>query len=142
MDDRKLNDRTMGDQLMDDKVASTIMARFGKAFFRKDRTLLADVITPDAQWHFAFGSDVPDGRVRVGVDGFLQGAAENDALFERLRFEDVVCSALGGDRIVMSYLLDGKHRGGAAFRLRGIELITLRDGRIALKDVFWKQYQP
>ncbi len=124
---------------MDDQAASAIMARFGKAFFRRDRALLADAITEDAQWHFAFGPDAPDGRVRVGVDGFLQGAAENDALFERLRFEHVVCRALGDDALVMTYLLDGKHRDGAPFRLRGVELITVRDGKIALKDVFWKQ---
>ena len=127
---------------MDDQAASTLMARFGKVFFRKDRALLAEVITLDAQWHFAFGADAPDGRVRAGIDGFLQGASENDALFERLRFEDVVCRALGDDRIVMTYLLDGKHRNGAGFRLRGIELVTVRDGRIAIKDVFWKQYRP
>lgn len=124
---------------MDDQAAGAIMARFGKAFFRKDRALLADVITEDAQWHFAFGADAPHGRVRIGVDGFLRGAAENDAMFERLRFEDVVCRALDDDALVMTYRVDGRHRAGAAFTLRGIELIGLRAGRIALKDVFWKQ---
>jgi ketosteroid isomerase-like protein len=125
---------------MDDDTARDIVARFGRAFFRKDAHLLAEVITEDAQWHFAFGPDAPDGRVRIGVDGFLRGAAENDAMFERLRFEDVECRALGDDRIVMTYLLDGRRRGGEPFSLRGVELITVRDGRIALKDVFWKQY--
>jgi len=127
---------------MDDVTAAALMQRFGKAFFSRDRALLAETVTDDVQWHFAIGSDGPHGRVRIGVDGILQGIQENDALFERLRFTDVVCHAVGADRIVMTYLLDGKHRDGDAFSLRGIELITVRDGRVAVKDVYWKQAVP
>lgn len=127
---------------MDDTTAAQIMQRFGKAFFNRDPALLEQAVTADAQWHFAFGPDGPDGRVRQGVAGFLQGAQENDALFERLRFTEVVCRGLGADQIVMTYLIDGQHRGGDAFQLRGIELITVRDGKLALKDVFWKQSRP
>ena len=58
---------------MDDIAATQVMQRFGKAFFNRDPALLAQAITADAQWHFAFGPDSPDGRVRTGVDGFLQG---------------------------------------------------------------------
>ena len=127
---------------MDDIAATQVMQRFGKAFFNRDPALLVQAITADAQWHFAFGPDSPDGRVRTGVDGFLQGARENDALFERLRFNDVVCRGFGADQIVMTYLIDGQHRGGDAFSLRGIEIITVRDGKLARKDVFWKQSRP
>ena len=123
---------------MDDATAEAVMARFAGAYFNRDAARLAEAITPDAEWHFAFGSDVPDGRVRRGVEGFLQGMAENDALFERLRFDDVVIRPFGDDQIVMTYLANGRHRDGDDFALRGIELITVRDGRLAMKDVFWK----
>jgi len=124
---------------MDDVTAERLMATFGKAYFSKQRDQLAEAITADAEWHFAFGADAPHGRVRRGLEGFMQGIAENDALFERLRFNDVLCRGLGVDQIVMTYRVDGKYRGGAEFALRGVELITVRDGRVALKDVFWKQ---
>lgn len=123
---------------MDDIEAQEVMARFGRAYFSKQAERVAEVITEDAEWHFAFGSDAPDGRVRRGVAGFMQGTAENDALFERLRFDNVVIRGLGADQIVMTYLADGKHRGGEPFALRGIELITVQDGRVHRKDVFWK----
>lgn len=126
---------------MDDSTATAIMQRFGKAYFKKDRALLADVLCEDAEWHFAFGTDAPDGRVRKGVDGFLRGIEENDALFEQLRFGDVKCFGLDPDRIVMTYSVEGKYRGGESFLLRGIELVTVRDSRVAKKDVFWKQYR-
>lgn len=124
---------------MDDKAATALMQRFGKAYFSRDRAMLAEVITEDAEWHFAFGADAPDGRVRKGIDGFMQGMEENDALFERLKFNDVKCQGLGPDRLVMTYVIDGKYRDGASFTLRGVELVTARDGRVAMKDVFWKQ---
>ena len=124
---------------MNDQEAVEVMAHFGKAYFSKQREQLATVITPDAEWHFAFGPDAPDGRVRKGLDGFMQGAAENDALFERLRFDDVVIRGLGDDQIVMTYLANGRWRDGEEFSLRGIELITVRDGNVHRKDVFWKQ---
>ena len=126
---------------MDDTEATAIMQRFGKAYFKKDRALLSDVLCEDAEWHFAFGADAPDGRVRKGVDGFLRGIEENDALFEQLRFGDVKCFGLDLDRIVMTYSVEGKYRGGEPFLLRGIELVTVRDSRVAKKDVFWKQYR-
>ena len=134
---------------MDDATAIAVMQRFGKAFFSRDPARLAEAVTEDAEWHFALGSDTPDGRVCKGVDGFLQGIAENDALFEQLRFEDVVVRGIPGDQLIMTYRVEGRYRGGAAtapgdgdaFSLRGIELVTVRDGRIAKKDVFWKQFR-
>jgi ketosteroid isomerase-like protein len=127
---------------MDDAAAFDVMHRFGKAYFSRDAARLEQVITPDAEWHFAFGPDAPHGRVRKGVAGFMQGIAENDALFEKLRFNEVVIKALDDEHLVMTYVLDGQYRGGAAFALRGIELVTVRDGRVAIKDVFWKQFRP
>lgn len=124
---------------MSKEPAINVMARFGKAFFSKDPAKLAEVLTDDAEWHFAIGPDAPHGRVRKGVDGFVQGIAENDARFERLKFNDVQCQWTESDQLVMTYTLDGKYRDGDDFALRGVELVTVRDGRVARKDVFWKQ---
>lgn len=126
---------------MDDAAALAVMQRFGKAYFSKDPAQLAQAITPDAEWHFAFGPDAPDGRVRKGVAGFMQGITENEALFEKLRFNDVVIKAVDDRQLVMTYMLDGQYRGGDAFALRGIELVTVRDGKVEKKDVFWKQFR-
>ena len=125
-----------------DAEATAIMARFGKAYFRKDPAALAEVLTGDAEWHFAFGADASDGRVRRGVEGFLHGIEENAALFDTLRFEDTVCRWLDDDTIVMTYRVEGRRRHGEAFSLRGVELLTVRGDRLAKKDVFWKQTVP
>lgn len=120
--------------------ADKVMRHMGKALFSRDRAQLEQMLTPDAEWHFAIGEDAPNGRVRVGVDGFLQGIADNEALFEKLRFNDINYAPYGDDQIVMTYIVDGQWRDGEAFSQRGVEIITARDGRVAKKDVFWKQH--
>ena len=127
---------------MDDTEAEAVMARFGSAYFSKREERLADAVTPDAEWQFAFGADAPHGRVRKGVAGFMQGMRENEELFETLRFDDVVIRGLGDNQIVMTYTANGRHRGGEAFSLRGVELVTAKDGRVHRKDVFWKRLAP
>ena len=126
---------------MNDAAALDVMKRFGRAYFKRDPALMEQAVTADAEWHQEAGPDAPHGRVLKGVQGFLQGAAEDDTQFETLRFNDLVIRALGEDQIVMTYLAEGQYRNGAAFSLRGIELLTVRDGRVAKKDVFWKQLQ-
>ena len=124
---------------MTDAEAIEIMSRFAKAFFSRSATDLALAVTEDVEWHFAIGNDAPDGRVHRGVSGILEGIAANDAAFETLRFTDVVFRAMTPGQILMTCLVQGKRRGGDGFQVRGIELITVRDGRVAKKDVFWKQ---
>jgi hypothetical protein len=89
-------------ETFDDAQATRLMAKFGKAYFSRDPQLLAQVITEDAEWHFAFGTDVPNGRVRKGIAGFMQGMRDNEAMFERLKFLNVECRAMSGDHIVMT----------------------------------------
>ena len=122
------------------EAADMVMRHMGKALFSRDRAQLEQVLTDDAEWHFAIGEDAPNGRVRVGVDGFLQGIADNEALFEKLRFDDIHYAPYGDDQIVMTYTVNGQWRDGEAFKQRGVEIITARDGRVAKKDVFWKQH--
>lgn len=124
---------------MNDATAVEVMKRFGKAFFKKDPVLLEAAITEDAEWHQDSGPDAPHGRVLKGVKGFLRGIADKDGRYESQRFNDVVIKAMGEDQIVMTYLLEGKWKGGQEFSARGIELLTVRDGRICKKDVFLKQ---
>lgn len=124
---------------MDDAAAIEVMKQFGKAFFKKDSALLAAAITEDAEWHQDSGPDAPHGRVLKGVKGFLQGIVDKEGRYESQRFNDVVIKAMGEDQIVMTYLLEGKSKDGREFSARGIELLTVRDGRICKKDVFLKQ---
>ena len=124
---------------MTDAQAQDLMRRFARAFFNRSESELADVTTDDVEWHFAIGEDAPDGRVHRGVAGILAGIEMNATIFEALRFEDVHLRLVSSTEILMTCRVDGRRRDGGPFSVRSIELITVRDGRVAKKDVFWKQ---
>lgn len=116
-----------------------IMTRFGQAFMHKDYNALAQVITEDAQWHFAFGPHAPDGFIYKGLEGFKQGIVDHSKRFQYLKFNDIEYCAAGDDKIVMTARVVGKYRDGSSINLRSIELISTQGNRICKKDVFWKQ---
>lgn len=117
-----------------------IMRRFGAAFFRRDLEALAQVVTPDFEWRFAIGQDSPDGRVYRGIDGVARGFSERDRLLRDTRYEEVGTEFFG-ERGLMRYRVRGGFVDGDDFDLRGVELLEFRDGRLALKDVYWKAYR-
>ena len=41
----------------------------------------------------------------------------------------------------MEYRVTGTFLDGGPFNLRGVEVLSFRDGRLAKKDVYWKQYR-
>ena len=115
-----------------------VLKAFAAAFFRRDFEALAEVTSDDFEWHFAFGPDLPKGRVYRGLDGLHQGFAERDRMITRARYDDVEVSPMAGGA-VMTYRVHGEFANGKAFNVRGIELYRFRDGRVALKDAYWKQ---
>lgn len=122
-------------ELVDD-----LMRRFGEGFMREDLEVLRGVTTEDFEWHFAVGSDGPDGKVYRGAEGTLEGKRDNAKIFQDLRFNDIEYYPASDDKFVMTARVTGVlSTTGKPFNLRTIELYTVRDERISKKDVFWKQ---
>jgi ketosteroid isomerase-like protein len=110
------------------------------AFFKRELGALRDCITEDFEWHFALGPDAPHGRLYKGIAGIEQGFAERDRLMRDVRYNDVE-TELAGDRALMEYRVTGTFLDGGPFNLRGVEVLSFRDGRLAKKDVYWKQFR-
>ena len=125
---------------MTDEYAQDLMRRFAKAFFSRSEAAIAEVATEDFEWHFAIGTDSPDGRVHRGSSQVVAGIERNASEFECLRFEEVRFQVVSPTQIMMTCRVDGKRRDGEAFSVRGLEVFTVRDGKVAKKDVFWKQH--
>lgn len=124
---------------MADAAHDDILKQFGSAFFRRDLDALAKCTTEDFEWRFAIGGDAPHGRVYRGVRGVETGFAERDALLAKARYDEVKTTPLSDGRVLMEYRVSGEFVGGRPFDLMGVEIFTIRDGKVALKDVYWKQ---
>jgi ketosteroid isomerase-like protein len=125
---------------MDEAASDRLLKDFGRAFFRRDLEGLTACTTEDFEWRFAIGGDDPHGRVYRGVDGVQTGFAERDALLAKARYDEVRTTPLTDGRVLMEYRVSGAFTNGKAFDFMGVEIFAFRDGRIALKDVYWKQH--
>jgi ketosteroid isomerase-like protein len=112
----------------------TVIDRFNEAFNGHDADALALVLTDDTL--FEDTSPPPDGRRiegKAAVVEFWRGwfARNADAVFEA---EDVI---IAGDRAVVCWVYR-KPRNGQPWHLRGVDVFTVRDGKVAAKLAYVK----
>jgi len=108
--------------------------RFNEAFNRHDADALASLLTDDTV--FEDTSPAPDGRRiegKAAVVAFWRDwfAHNSDAKFE---VEETIVS---GDRVVVRWVYR-KMRTGQPWRLRGVDIFTVRDGKVAAKLAYVK----
>ena len=111
-----------------------VVDRFNEAFNRHDADALATWLTDDTV--FEDTSPAPDGQRiegKAGVVAFWRAwfARNPDAVFDA---EDVIVT---GDRAVVLWVYR-KLRGGQPWHLRGVDVFTVRDGKVAAKLAYVK----
>lgn len=112
----------------------TTIENFNQAFNRHDADALALLLTEDTV--FEDTSPAPDGRRIEGksaVVDFWRGwfTRNPDARFEA---EDIIVS---GNRAVVLWTYR-KLRNGQPWHLRGVDIFTVRDGKVAAKLAYVK----
>ena len=111
-----------------------VIDRFNEAFNKHDADALAAWLTEDTV--FEDTSPAPDGNRIEGktkVVEFWRGwfARNPDARFEA---EDVIVS---GDRAVVRWIYR-KMRNGQPWHIRGVDVFTVRDGKVSAKMAYVK----
>jgi ketosteroid isomerase-like protein len=117
-----------------EKATRGVVDRFNNAFNRHDASAVADLLTDDTV--FEDTSPAPDGRRiegKTAVGEFWRAwfARNTDAHFDA---EDVIVS---GNRVTVLWVYR-KMRNGQPWHLRGVDVFTVRDGKIAAKLAYVK----
>jgi ketosteroid isomerase-like protein len=117
-----------------EQVTRETIAKFDDAFNRHDAAAVAALLTDDTV--FEDTSPAPDGRRMEGkatVAEFWRGwfSRNTDAQFDA---EEVIVSA---DRAVVRWVYR-KMRNGQPWHLRGVDIFTVRDGKVAAKLAYVK----
>jgi len=112
----------------------SVIDRFNEAFNRHDADAVAALLTDDTV--FEDTSPAPDGRRLTGktaVAAFWRDwfVRNGDAVFEA---EDVIVT---GDRAVVRWIYR-KTRNGEPWHIRGVDVFTVRDGKVAAKLAYVK----
>jgi ketosteroid isomerase-like protein len=126
--------RTEENVQLQDQVTRTTIDSFNAVFNRHDADGLAALLTEDTV--FEDTSPAPDGRRiegKAAVVEFWRGwfARNPDARFEA---EEVIVS---GNRVVVRWVYR-KVGDGQPWHLRGVDIFTVRDGKVAAKLAYVK----
>jgi ketosteroid isomerase-like protein len=118
----------------EEQATRTAIERFNEAFSRHDADALAAFLTDDTV--FEDTSPAPDGRRVEGKKAVVEFwrawfARNADARFEA---EDVIVS---GNRATVLWVYH-KLRNGEPWHLRGVDVFTVRDGKVAAKLAYVK----
>lgn len=119
---------------LQEQATRAIIDAFNEAFNRHDVDALAALLTDDTV--FENTSPAPDGRRIQGKDAVVEFwrewfAHNPDARFEA---EEVI---LSGSRAVVLWVYR-KMRNGQSWHLRGVDIFTVRDGKVAAKLAYVK----
>lgn len=115
-----------------------VAMRFLKAFANSDANELKEAVTTDFVWFLHDGNGDFRGRTVSGVDGIIQVKKERSNDWSNVTYSDVHFYVVG-NRIVQTYRVTGNSRQFGPFDANGVDLYLVRDGRIAIKDSYWKQ---
>jgi len=130
-------------QMMPETELIELMQQFGRAFFKADREALAECLAEDVVWHLhqgARGADEPLGRSLIGLDAILEEIAWRKANWRQLRVENLR-EVPAGDGVLQTFEISGIDENGQTFRNRVVDLYTVVNGRIAVKDTYWKSFR-
>ena len=116
------------------EITRTVVDRFNEAFNQHDADALARLLTDDTI--FENTSPPPDGLRIEGKAAVVQFwrdwfSRNSDSTFEA---EDTIVS---GDRAVVCWVYR-KLRNGQPWHLRGVDVFTIRDGKVAAKLAYVK----
>ena len=122
---------------MTDAVSIAFLDSFAAAWNRHDTDAILSMMTHDCVFEASRGPDVK-GTIYTGEDEVRRGVEEVFATFldaQWNRPRHFIC----GDRGVSEWVFTATAPDGAPVEVRGCDVFTFRDGKIAVKNSYRKQ---
>lgn len=106
------------------------------AFGRGDMDAVLNALTEDVDWLGYGPDDIPLYGQRHGRDGVAQFFADAEVLeIEQFETQEFIAQ---GDRVAALFYESGKVKAtGRPYEIRGVDVFTLRGGKIAILRGYW-----
>ena len=117
-------------------VTTDTLKRFLAAFNAHDLDAIMQFFADDCELYMPRGSE-PFGARYTGKDAVRAGLATRFAGIPDVHYGDDQ-HWLAGDLGVSTWLLTGTTKTGEQIRVRGLDLLEFRDGKVIKKDSYWK----
>jgi ketosteroid isomerase-like protein len=116
-----------------------LLAAFSKALFKRDVDAIYRTVTPDFIWRLPIGLERTVAREIASREQLAAYFDERERMYEGMRFNDVVYHHAPEATFMTFRVVAVRKDGGAPVDALGMERYLFRDGRIALKDAYWKR---
>ena len=123
---------------MDEEQAMTVLRAFGKAFNKGDVDAILECVTDDFEWRLAEGDEAPDGKIVKGKEAVRAALEERDRTTKSMRFSETSVH-FAGETVIGCFRATGEMTDGSNVDQRGVDIYEFRDGKIAVKDSYWKR---
>jgi ketosteroid isomerase-like protein len=123
---------------MNTQELESLIAKFGKAYFNADREGLRACTTPDFEWHQHSGPNAPEGLILKGIDAVCDEIERRKREWRNVKYEKFQ-NHFSPAFITSTFLVSGIDESGRPFHVRAVDLYSVKGGKIALKDSYWKQ---
>ena len=120
--------------------AIELLERFADAWNRHDLDALMSMMTEDCVFEASAGPDA-NGTRSEGPTAVRAAFADVFDTFPDARWNDFR-SFVVGNRAVSEWTFTGTRKDGSYVEVNGCDLLTLRDGRIAIKNSYRKNRPP
>jgi ketosteroid isomerase-like protein len=117
-------------------VTTDTLKRLLAAFNAHDLDAIMQFFADDCELYMPRGKE-PTGMRAVGKDAVRAGLATRFQGLPDVHYGDDR-HWLAGDLGVSTWLLTGTTKAGERIRVRGVDLLEFRDGKIVKKDSYWK----
>ncbi len=114
----------------------TLLREYGEAFNRHDLDALMSMMTDDCVFDLSVG-DTVDGERHRGQAAVRAAFAAVMAQYPDAQWSNP-SHLVAGDRGLSEWTFTGTRADGKRVEVRGCDVFTLRDGKIAVKDSFRK----
>jgi ketosteroid isomerase-like protein len=115
-----------------------LLQAFGKAYFNADKDGLLACTTQDFEWCQHIGTSAPVGNIIKGVDDVCLEIKRRKKEWSGIKYDDF-SNHFGEDMITSLFRISGIDENGEKFDVRAVDLYSVREGKIARKDSYWKQ---
>lgn len=121
---------------MSEPITIQTLKDFLAAFNAHDLDAIMSFFADDCELCMPRGKD-PEGTRYIGKSAVRAGLATRFAGIPDVHYGDDT-HWVAGNHGVSTWLLTGTARTGEAIRVRGVDLLEFRDGRLVKKDSYWK----